>query len=737
MCGLVESAPPHLFVVHRAILAAAVLLAVLPASAAAGVRIEMREAAIPALRASAALPQQLPVQRAPFRFNLVGIHWQGPGDVSFRTATAAGPWSAWREARPEAEDAPDPGTSEGASTRGWKLGNPYWTGPADRIQYRASGRVGRIRAFFLSSPVRRTVGAAKVMRVAQPAIILRKAWGANESIVRDKPSYADRVAFSVVHHTAGTQPSSPAQSAAIVRGIQAYHVKGNGWDDIGYNFLVDRFGQIFEGRGGGITANVIGAHAQGFNTGSAGVAVLGTFSGSAIPAGARRALVSLLAWRLDLAHVNPTSKLVWRSMGNPEFPEGRAVRLRAVSGHRDTGPTSCPGARLYRQLRGIARSTRAHGGTKIFAPRAKGPFGGPIRIRGWVEPARAWRVIVQDGTGATVASGRGTGARVDWTWNSAGAPAGVHRWVIFAGNALPATGLVGSGGTPPPGPGEVLELVSASVSPPVLSPNGDRRADRARLAWETSLPAQVRILIRNESGQVVGRAYPWTHLPAGRTRVTWNGGRLGGGPLADGRYTLDFVARAGASVVRRSARVLLDRTLGALRVSPRAFSPNGDGRRDTTSAAFALVRPARVVTKVWRRAGPSGMVFVSQMAAGEQTVPWDGRLGGTTVPDGVYRLTVLATTDFGTRRLRRWVRVDTRNPRLTEVMARRTPRGTRIRFTLDERGPVVVRLGTVVARINGVVGRNRVWRRLHVDQVTVRSWDRAGNRSRLARVSVH
>jgi hypothetical protein len=446
--------------------------------------------------------------------------------------------------------------------------------------------------------------------------------------------------------------------------------------------------------------------------------------------------VSLLSWRLDLAHVNPTSRLVWRSMGNPEYPEGRAVRLRAVSGHRDTGPTSCPGGALYRQLRGIGRSTRAWGGTKIYAPHATGRFGSSIRITGWVDPARAWRVIVQDGRATTVASGSGTGARVEWTWNSAGAPAGTYRWVLFAGDAWPATGLVGSGGTPPPGPGEVLKLVSASATPAVLSPNGDGRGDRARVAWTTNLPAQVRVLIRNESGQLVGRAYPWTHLPAGTTRVTWNGGRIGGAPLSDGRYTLEFVARAGKSVVRRKAEVLVDRTLGGLSFSPRAFSPNGDGRRDTASAAFSLARAARVVVKVWRRGGPSGPVFAGPLSTGRQTVPWDGRLGDTTVPDGVYRLVVRATTELGTRRLRRSARVDTRRPGLSDVVARRTPRGTRVRFRLDEPGPVAVSFEAVVERIRGVAGVNRVWRRLHVDQVRVRSWDAAANPSRLARVSV-
>ena len=76
----------------------------------------------------------------------------------------------------------------------------------------------------------------------------------------------------------------PAQAAAILRGIEVYHVKSNGWNDIGYNFLVDRYGTVYEGRAGGVDRNVIGAHALGFNTGSVGVAVMGTFTSAAPPA---------------------------------------------------------------------------------------------------------------------------------------------------------------------------------------------------------------------------------------------------------------------------------------------------------------------------------------------------------------------------------------------------------------------------------------------------------------------
>ena len=117
-----------------------------------------------------------------------------------------------------------------------------------------------------------------------------------------------------MHHTAGTNAYSPSQSAAIVRGIEIYHVKGNGWNDIGYNFLVDKYGQVFEGRYGGADKNVIGAHAEGFNTGSFGVAVLGTYTSSAPPAAAQTALANLIAWRLDIAHVDPLSTLMVASL---------------------------------------------------------------------------------------------------------------------------------------------------------------------------------------------------------------------------------------------------------------------------------------------------------------------------------------------------------------------------------------------------------------------------------------
>src|SRR5262249_5646975 len=128
-----------------------------------------------------------------------------------------------------------------------------------------------------------------------PAIVPRADWQADEKIVRAHPLYEPVLKLAVVHHTAGTNDYTPEESAAIVRGIEVYHVKGNGWNDIGYNFLVDRYGTVYEGRGGGITRNVIGAHALGFNNGTVGVSLIGNFQSTAPPPAMQSALVRLLA----------------------------------------------------------------------------------------------------------------------------------------------------------------------------------------------------------------------------------------------------------------------------------------------------------------------------------------------------------------------------------------------------------------------------------------------------------
>src|SRR5829696_4231328 len=119
---------------------------------------------------------QLRARQAPLEFNLIGLHWKGPGSVSFRTFSQAGRWSSWREAAAEAEDSPDAGSAEDAAARGWTLGSPYWTGPATSIQYRLGGRVSKLRAYFLRSDPhaeKALLAGRGAARASQPRIIRR------------------------------------------------------------------------------------------------------------------------------------------------------------------------------------------------------------------------------------------------------------------------------------------------------------------------------------------------------------------------------------------------------------------------------------------------------------------------------------------------------------------------------------------------------------------------------------
>src|ERR671910_395917 len=110
---------------------------------------------------------------------------------------------------------------------------------------------------------------------APPPITPRSAWGADSVPPREPPIYGE-VQLAFVHHTVTANDYTPEESPGIVLAIARYHRNSQGWNDIGYQFLVDRYGQIFEGRAGGIDQAIVGAQAQGFNSVSTGVACLGT-----------------------------------------------------------------------------------------------------------------------------------------------------------------------------------------------------------------------------------------------------------------------------------------------------------------------------------------------------------------------------------------------------------------------------------------------------------------------------
>ncbi|MFD0294275.1 peptidoglycan recognition protein [Streptomyces sp. NPDC127118] len=192
----------------------------------------------------------------------------------------------------------------------------------------------------------------------RPRIVTRKGWGADEKLRERKFVYTGKVKAAFIHHSATGNNYKCSQAPSVLRGIYRYHVKSSGWRDIGYNFAVDKCGNIYEGRAGGVTKAVLGAHTLGFNTNSMGIAVLGTFTKSNPPAAAVNAIAKLTAWKLGLFGANPRGKVTLVSGGSNKYKKGKKVKLNVISGHRDGFATECPGARLYKKL-GSARTSSA------------------------------------------------------------------------------------------------------------------------------------------------------------------------------------------------------------------------------------------------------------------------------------------------------------------------------------------------------------------------------------------
>jgi hypothetical protein len=569
------------------------------------------------------------------RFTLAGVSWRGTGSVELRTRSASGLWSAWKAAAPEDEDGPDAGSVE-ERRAGWRLGNPWWVGVSDRIEARATGNVSAVRAELVWSPdvkIPLRVTAA----VGAPPIVPRLSWSADETIRRGPPSYASEVNFAIVHHTAGRNDYSRSEAAAIVKGIQLFHVQGNGWNDIGYNFLVDRFGTIYEGRYGGIDRNVIGAHALGFNTGSVGIALLGTYGSTKPSQAALDAIAKLIAWRLDLAHVDPTSFVNVISGGSEKYARGIPVLLNAVSGHRDTGLTECPGNALYSRLNSIAAAARSLGGLKIFEPKAE-VDGTSIRVQAVLSAPQPWTVAVTSSVGAEVASGTGTGTNVDWTWESAGMPAGSYTWTLSAGSARPAIGILRAGGGLAP-----LAIETAATEPEAISPNDDGQADTATLTYRINASANVTVEVTDVIGGVLATVVDRVWTRAGQHTVT-----VDGSALADGDYKVVITARTAAGVsVQRVIPLSVNRTLGLVTAAPAAFSPNGDGRKDTLRVRYALTAPAFVRIRIERDGHWVASPLVGNFVPTAPDFLWNGMRATGRVRDGSYDAVVEVTSATG------------------------------------------------------------------------------------------
>src|SRR5699024_5007719 len=187
----------------------------------------------------------------------------------------------------------------------------------------------------------------------KPAIVTRSQWGANESITSTSSQSRDLKAM-FVHHTAGTNNYTRAQAYGQIRAIFSYHTESLRWGDIGYNFLVDRYGTIYEGRRGSMDSLPLGAQAGGFNTDTFGISTMGNFDEANPPAAMVESLKKVLAWKCHEHSINATCTTTLTSAGSTsKYSRGTRVSLNTILGHKDTHATACPGRYLYSQLPSI------------------------------------------------------------------------------------------------------------------------------------------------------------------------------------------------------------------------------------------------------------------------------------------------------------------------------------------------------------------------------------------------
>jgi hypothetical protein len=274
-------------------------------------------------------------------------------DISLRARKAGGRWTKWTRVPTDPDDSPDQGALEG-SPRGFSA--PVWTGDADFVQYHVSRHIAGLRLHFVSIPpsTRRALASRKTADgtgTGMPTIQPRSAWGAQDCAPRGAPAYGD-VQAALIHHTVSANDYTADEVPSIILSICRYHRNSNGWNDVGYNFFVDKFGTIWEGRAGGMDQAIVGAQAQGYNSHTTGIADIGEHQDLPETSVALDAMARLIRWKLPL-HGVPTQGTVTLTSGGGSlnrYPAGTAVTLDRISGHRDGDNTACPGNALYAQL---------------------------------------------------------------------------------------------------------------------------------------------------------------------------------------------------------------------------------------------------------------------------------------------------------------------------------------------------------------------------------------------------
>ena len=182
-----------------------------------------------------------------------------------------------------------------------------------------------------------------------PTFITREEWNA-DTVDSSRLSYAKELKAICIHHTGGSNTYTAAQSPQVVRGMFTYHTKTLGWADLGYNVVVDKYGQVFEGRAGGLHRNVAGAHARGFNTGSCGISVMGDYMDIPVPTAALNAIATVAAWKLASTFTQDVYGTETWTVTTSNVKRNGTFSMPHLFAHRDVNYTDCPGDTYYGQL---------------------------------------------------------------------------------------------------------------------------------------------------------------------------------------------------------------------------------------------------------------------------------------------------------------------------------------------------------------------------------------------------
>lgn len=218
-------------------------------------------------------------------------------------------------------------------------------------------------AVFIDGNAEAGVGGVDLMADSDgmPRIISRAGWGANESLRCRQPTIDDGVSAITIHHTAGVNDYTRAESASRMRGYYTYHAQNLGWCDIGYHALVDKYGTVYEGRYGGLNRAVQGAHAGGFNQNTWAISMMGNYQNVAPPAEMIQSVGEVAGWRAKVAGFDPTGRDTHYSEGSSytTVPYGQSINLPNIFAHRDVGNTACPGNAAYAQMGTIRQIAKA------------------------------------------------------------------------------------------------------------------------------------------------------------------------------------------------------------------------------------------------------------------------------------------------------------------------------------------------------------------------------------------